>query len=413
MIRKIVLCSVFVSIILLMLGSAVSIPVAAQGPTPTPTLTDQETLNLAKQVADDASSISQNALDGVANANNAVGTSNNALSIALEAYIVGGVLVVLILFLTIRSALHSFREARTDLAQARVRIADMRTTLKTNTEHVHTQAQRAIRGLTSMQLGEHQLSQGNLRGAIQMYEKAAALDPNNRATQYFLGELYVQDDQLGTGIQHLRETLSADLPYAPAEAALGLGLYLQGDQAIDPTERALLYVQAEQYLLAALHTDSTALDLLGTSIQAILAGLYKRQGRIDQAIALYTEAHKITPHDADSIINLAILNTMRGKSPEAQPYFEQIAASTATALVQNAFDEEARINHLLATLALGHTADALADLEIVLRQVKMEKVLAALRDDLNRLKRSPQPPPGVELILEQFITAVSTVKTPA
>jgi tetratricopeptide (TPR) repeat protein len=114
------------------------------------------------------------------------------------------------------------------------------------------------------------LEQGHVRGAIQMYEKAFALDPNNRATHYFLGELYIQDMQFDAGIQHLQELFSSDLEYTPAEAALGLAFYLQSDQVKQPTERALLYVQAEERLLQALQTDPKTLALRGTSVRALL-----------------------------------------------------------------------------------------------------------------------------------------------
>ncbi len=398
--------------LLLSLGFVVSIPVHAQGPTPTPTLTEQETLNLAKQIADDAVSASQSALGAVINANSAVSTSNNALVIATEAYIVGAVLVILIIILAVSSGLRAFRQARTDLAQARLRIATMRTTLKANTEQVHIQAERAIRALSSTQLGQQQLEQGNIRGAIQMYEKAFALDPNNRATHYFLGELYVQEKEFDAGIQHLQELFSSGLEYAPAEAALGLAFYLQGDQVKQPTERALLYVQAEERLLQALQKDSAALDLHGMSVQAMLGGLYKRQGRVDQAIARYEEARKITPQNAEPVVNLALLYFMRGNLKASRLYFEQVESSTAETLTQNPLDEAARIDHLKATLALSKTEAALRDLDFIEQHVGMPSELASLLDDLNRLKRSPQPPQVIDQFIDRLEKVRGTLKRP-
>ncbi len=397
---------------LLSLGFAFSIPVYAQGPTPTPTLTEQETLNLAEQVAEDAVSASRNALGVVTNANSAVNTSNNALAIAIEAYIVGAVLVILIVTLAFRSGLQSFRQARRDLAQARLRIADMRANLKTNTDQVHRQAEQAIRSLSATQLGQQQLELSNVRGAIQMYEKAFALDPNNRATHYFLGELYIQERQFDAGIGHLQALFASDFNYAPAEAALGLALYLQGDQVNQPTERALLYVQAEERLLQALQADSTAMNLGGTSVQAMLGGLYKRQGRIDQAIARYEAARNSTPQSTTPIANLAVLYFMKGNWQAARPYFEQIKRSSAETLIQNPRDQGAHADHLKAAVALGDDVAITHDLEFIEQHTGTANELAALLDDLNRLRHSPQPPPSIDEVIVRLEKAVKTIKVP-
>src|SRR5262249_39020616 len=159
------------------------------------------------------------------------------------------------------------------------------------------QADKAIRALALMQLGEQQLERHNLKAALQMYKQAFDLDPTNRATNYFLGELYVQDKQLEQGIAHLNRALSASsvIEYAPAEAALGYALRVQAERATDPNRRDELYAESEERFLRALQSDPAALDINGESIQAVLGGLYKRQGRIDKAIYRYEEALKVTP----------------------------------------------------------------------------------------------------------------------
>lgn len=384
-----------------------SLPASAQGPTPAPTLTVQQILDMAKQTADDAQNSSQTALANVTNADSAVNTSNNALRIALGAYIVGAVLVLLIIRLTLKTQLQFFNQSRTDLAQARRRISEIQDTLKTNTDLMHRQAENAVHAFVATQLGEQQLARGNIRGAIQLYEKALTLDPNNRATNYFLGELYIEDRQFEAGIRHLQQIISADMEYAPAEAALGLALYLQGDQVLDRSDRALLYVQAEERLLQALHVDPTALDLYGESIQAALGGLYKRQGRVEQAIARYEEALKITPHAEEPILNLAILYLIQGNLGKALPYFERIENSTATTLSLNPLDEAARIAHLKASIVLGKIQEATTDLSFITQQFKTANTLLPLLDDLNRFKHSPQPPTSIDRLIEQLQIALT------
>ncbi len=277
---------------LLLFSGAVSV----QGQSvPTPTLTERETLNLAQQTAQDAASLGHNADGVVTNALNAVVTSNLLLSIATGALLIGGILVLLIALIALRAGVITLRETRSDLDKAQISINAMRADLKSNTDQVRARAGQAIQALALMQLGEQQMSRRNIKGALQMYGRAFVLDSNNQATNYFLGELYVRDNQLTQGMTHLQRVLAADPAFAPAEAALGLALRLQGDQAVDPNQRAMLYVQAEQRLLQALQTDPTVLDIYGEPIQAILGSLYERQGRLEQARHHYAEARKLSP----------------------------------------------------------------------------------------------------------------------
>ncbi len=253
-----------------------------------------------------------------------------------------------------------------------------------------------------MQLGEQQLGQGNIHAAIQMYEKAASLDPNNRAIDYFLGELYIQDKQFEIGIQHLRQMESPGWEYAPAEAALGAALYLQGDQAADPMERALLYVQAEEHLLRALEVDAAMLNLQGVSVQELLGGLYKRQKRIAKAVECYEEARKITPQSADIIVQLALLYFMAGNVKEAHHYFEQVETQTAAALVQNPRSEQAQIDHFIAVLALGNGRAAAADLELISKQAQVDSTLPSILERLQRFKDAPQPPDAIDQYINRI-----------
>src|SRR6478672_5188007 len=101
-----------------------------------------------------------------------------------------------------------------------------------------------------MQLGEQQLDRGNHKGALQLYEQAHQLDPDNQATSYFLGELYVEENQIEKGIQFLQQALTS--AYAPAEAAIGRALVMKAAQTKDIDEQDILYAQAEKRFLKAL-----------------------------------------------------------------------------------------------------------------------------------------------------------------
>lgn len=145
--------------------------------TPTPPLTDAQVLAQAAQIVDEANISSQNAMGVVTNANSAVTTSNRTLIIAAGAMTIGGVLVLLIAGLAMMSAVRTINETSRELAKARLQTTVMRNEFKTNTEQVRTTVAHSLQALSAMQLGEQQLRRNNIKGAIQVYRKAYALDP--------------------------------------------------------------------------------------------------------------------------------------------------------------------------------------------------------------------------------------------
>ena len=266
-----------------------------------------DVLKEAQAAKANADAANQQANAVVNNANNAVNTVNLLLNFIQAASLFGGVLASVFAILGARIGSRTLNDYRQELKQAQADLETMHSGLNHETEQVRLQADRAIRALALMQLGEQQLTRHNDRGALQMYEQAHKLDPDNGAVSYFLGELYVKTRQLDKGIEYLQRSLASDADYAPAEAALGLALRMQADRTQDPTERSITYAKSEERLLRALKIDPTALDINGEPVQAGLGALYKRQGRLDQAITAYEEAHQSAPQRTYSIVNLAIL----------------------------------------------------------------------------------------------------------
>jgi len=204
--------------------------------------------------------------------------------------------------------------------------------------------------------------------------------------------LNFEQEQLDKGVEHLQKSLATDEDYAPAEAALGYALRVQADCIKDQIERNIVHAKSEERLLRALQIDPTALDVHGEPVQAVLGGLYKRQGRVDEAIYRYEEARAIAPDKSYPIVNLAILYYMQGNIAKARAFFTRVEASASITLEQNSFDYWSRFNRLTAALALGKTAEALNDLKIIEQQLKTVSPLESAVGELMRLKSAPQPP---------------------
>ena len=361
----------------------------------------------AKTNADNANNQANAVLN---NANNAVNTVNLLLNFIQAASLFGGVLASIFALLGARIGSRTLNDYRNELKKAQVDLETMHDGLDRETEQIRQQADRAIRALALMQLGEQQLTRHNDRGALQMYEQAYRLDPDNGAVSYFLGELYVKNRQLEQGIDYLQRSLVSDADYAPAEAALGLALRMQADRSPDATARAITYAKAEERLLRALSIDPTALDINGEPVQAGLGALYKRQGRLDQAISAYEQAHQLAPQRTYAIINLAILYFRQGAVDKSRPYFEQVLTMSGTALEANPQDYWARLDRLTAALALDRGELAAQDLETVLQQVTVPAPLETAVSELTHLRQAPQPLQKADAVISRMKAAIARLK---
>jgi tetratricopeptide (TPR) repeat protein len=379
---------------------AIPLTAGAQGPTATlaptappttPTLDPQTILDAANKASSDA--------DRAANSVNLI------LSFIQVAGLIGGVLAALLA----AAGARTIAEYRGELNAAREELDKMRQRLMAETEEIRAQGDRAIRALAMMQLGEQQLEAKNKKAALDIYQQAYDLDPNNRATNYFLGELYIQERDLSKGIEHLERAL-ADGDYAPAEAALAYAVELQGDRATETNERNRLYAQAEAGFLKALKTDPAVRDINGESVYGVLGGLYKRQRRIEDAIRCYQEAERVTPPNSYPVNNLAMLYFQQGKQDIADAYFKRSATMSARILDGNPFDYWARFDLTEALLAQDNADEAKKQLEIALNQTQNARPLEIFLGDLNRLKESPYPPPEVDHFIAAVQQAISKLR---
>jgi tetratricopeptide (TPR) repeat protein len=404
--------SVFAGLLLLTLflfGSLTRLPAAAQEPAGTPS---------PAPTAPPASSASPDDILAAANkasedANQAVNLVNAMLSFIQVAGVIGTILAALSAAAFGYTGLRTISEYRGELAKARAELDEMRARLEAETAEVRGQGNRAIRALSLMQLGEQQLESRNIKAALRVYREAYDLDPENRAINYFLGELYIQDREIEKGIHHLELALSGGEDYAPAEAALAYALRLQGDRAKEPSERNLRYSEAENRFLKALKSDPAVRDINGESVYGVLGGLYKRQNRIADAIRCYEEAARITPQSTYPVVNLAMLLFMDGRLDEAKEYFRRSAAMSSRLLDANPADYWTRLDLTTAQLVLGQVDEAKRNLTSATGQLQSASPLEIFLGDLYRLRDAPQPPPDIDQIIDTVQQAINRIRTTA
>lgn len=404
---------------------------AAQGPQNTPippSLSPAEVMDQAQKTLKQAQDLTDTANNAVNSANNAINVVNSFLSFIQVAGVIGGLLAAVAALVTGSAAVRTILDYRNQLNAAREELEVLKTELKGETEkaqkalasietrmsvemaHVGEQMGKTTRALQLLEMGEAQFESKNLKAALRTYTEAYELDPENRATNYFLGELYIMDRDLDKAIAHLQKALSGAQNFAPAEAALGYALRLKGERQDDTNERNRYYAQAEQQLLKALTLDPTVRDANSESFQGVLGGLYQRQGRLEDAIRCYLEAEKVTPNSSYPISNLGLLYFNQGNVEMAAHYFNRSIQGSVQALETNPSDYWRRFDIATAETALGHPDKALEQLDLALKQVQSIGPLESLMNGLTRLERSPKPPQGIARVTERVRLAVNKMK---
>jgi tetratricopeptide (TPR) repeat protein len=177
--------------------------------------------------------------------------------------------------------------------------------------------------LSLLPLAERQYKSGNVYGALETYNRAAELDPSNPVSFYYVGYIHTQRNNLTEAESALTSALTLDPRFYHAVAALGYTYRRIGETAEDINEKNRYFRNAESYLKQALAADERLVDADGESWYGSLAGLYRRMGRVDDAIYHYEQAAKITPQSSYPAVNLALMSLREGRD-DVSRRFERV-----------------------------------------------------------------------------------------
>ncbi|MFQ3536057.1 MAG: tetratricopeptide repeat protein [Aggregatilineales bacterium] len=255
-------------------------------------------------------------------------------------------------------------------------------------QDIEQRGEAAARAGMLLQIGVQQMMVHNHSAALLTLEEARTLDPSNRAVNYYLGELYSQMGDPERAIPLLQASADA---FPPAQAALGYALRLKAGRQSDPHLRNQLYAQAEQHFLSALERDPQARDINGASFYATLGGLYRRQGRLDDAIRAYQAASHVTPHSSYPLNNLAMLHLMKGDRGTAEEIFRKSARIAAQLVDGDPFDHWARFDLITAFIAVGEHNKAHEQLELLAESPPGVNALESFLSGIEALQQSGVP----------------------
>jgi tetratricopeptide (TPR) repeat protein len=270
----------------------------------------------------------------------------------------------------------------------------LRADLERTAEQQRVNAEKAIRALSWLPLGERQYQAKDYAGAIHTYERALELDPDNLIINYRLGYVHTQRGDLQEAEAYLLRTLEVDENFSPGQAALGYVYRRMGERMEeDSVARDMMFNKAEHWLLKALNTTPNLVEDDDESWWGSLGGLYRRRGRLQEAITAYERAGKVTPHSSYPFSNLALLymqSQNREKMLEMYKEVERLAWNEVQGHPDNYWGYA---DLLAARLALGKIDEAEAIFETVMGTAPLDSpyMLQSLLDTLTRLSGALTP----------------------
>ena len=235
----------------------------------------------------------------------------------------------------------------------------------------------AIRALAMLPVGERQYRLKDIEGALDTYKRALEMDDNNATIHYRLGYVYTQSGKLLDGQAHFTRALAIDPNFIPAMAGLGYCRRRMAEKLPPGPERDRQFEEAEAMLLKALSSSPRSVDEDGESWWGVLGGLYRRQGKVEQAIKAYENAAATTPYSSYPINNLALLVAKtQGREAMLETYrrSERLARSKIQATPD---DYWAYADLLVARVALGKTQEAEDALKLAMELLPLQIPFAA------------------------------------
>lgn len=198
-----------------------------------------------------------------------------------------------------------------------------------------------IRTGTHINLGNAFIMEGEYQNAIEQYEKARRLHPNDVNVPVNLANALLQAGRYEEAIGHYEQALRVDPDDPHANYNLGVALVNTGQpgQAIGYFEQTLRidagYVDAHVILGSVLFDQGRSQEAIGHWEQALqlnpkypevhynLGNAFLRGGRFEEAIEHYEQALQIDPTYAEAHINMGIALEQMERVQEAIEHYEE------------------------------------------------------------------------------------------
>jgi tetratricopeptide (TPR) repeat protein len=244
-----------------------------------------------------------------------------------------------------------------------------------------------FKAFSYLESGNQLLEQKKIKAAIQVFQKAKHIQPDNVQVNYILGQTYRKIKLYDEAIVCLRTAIAVDEEFALAHFELGMAYRSQADKLyVGPT----LKQQHDEEYEKAIESLKEAIRLLpdDEEIIAALGGTYRRYGKYQDALDCYNQALKLNPDSSYALGNVALLSWHEGKLDDSRRAYnrtEQIANKRiATEISYEPFWDYYDL--AMAKLVLGRKDEALKDYQTAVDLTLTPENFQSVLDGLSFLK---------------------------
>lgn len=187
--------------------------------------------------------------------------------------------------------------------------------------------EKAVENYTELGIGYLERNRPDL--ARKRIEKALSIDENYAPANDVMGLLWQTEGEYDLAEEFFKKAMKEDKTYTRARHNLG-NLYLRLKQ----------YEQAEKQLLRAANDRYYDERFIAYNDLALM---YYRQGKTEDAIKYYKETLRLTPYNAQALVNISTLYFEEQNYKESQRYFNRL----------DRLVERGQMNHTAHSLWLG------------------------------------------------------------
>jgi tetratricopeptide (TPR) repeat protein len=349
------------------------------------------TTTVAAAQTPDVATLDQDANEALNRAQDAMNTINvftQLISFVLAGL---GIMAAIIAFL----GFQSYRDMR-QLARDMHRDADE---MRHNVEENRLSAENTRKALIYINVGDRLLKEKRKAEALENYQKAGELLPNDNLIQYELGRVYSGVSEYELAVTAFTSIHTDDRnESARVLKQLGLVYRRRGETRQDENLRKGDYAEAVKNLLKSVTLNPNDADAFG-----ILGGLYRREHEYALAFESYYRAWKLRPASSYALGNLASLSWYLGKVEEAKNYFA-LTEMTAKFLEQaDVFWDFYDIG--LAQLVAGKMAEAMKTYEHAIQITPGKDQFEGVLSNLYLMRQATEKIEGLNDVIALVETA--------
>ncbi len=218
------------------------------------------------------------------------------------------------------------------------------------------------RALLYLVMGNQLLEQKKTSAAIEVFQKAKKLQPDDAQVNYILGKTYRTIGLYDAAIACLETAINSEKDFSLAHYELGMAYRNQADKLY--TDLSSKQHHDKEYEKAIEHLkEATRLLPDNEEIIATLGGTYRRYGKYQDALSCYQRALDLNPDSSYALGNVALLSWHEGKLDEARSAYRR-TEEIATKRIHAKISYEPFWDYYdlaMAKLVVGRKDEALED----------------------------------------------------